>query len=142
MQSQRKIKIIFDTNWYISASINKKSRQIFYRNILNSEKFEIYYSNDLLKEYKTVIARKKFSKYISQNQVNRLLSILLPKLKKTNSLHYFGVRNIKDNYLIGMCKACKPKFLITGDKDLLEMSVYEKTIILTMRQFLEIIQFL
>ncbi len=52
-----KIRIILDTNWYISGTINRNSRRLFYQLITN-QRFEIFYSRELLSEYKDVITRK------------------------------------------------------------------------------------
>jgi uncharacterized protein len=142
MPKTKRIKVIFDTNWYISVCINRNSRRRFYNHIVKTNRFEIYYSNELLTEFQTVIIRPKFRKYLSLSQANRLMGLFLPHLKKTASLHYEGVRDVKDNYLIGMCKSCKPDFLVTGDSDLLVLETFEETTILTMTQFLQILPLL
>jgi putative PIN family toxin of toxin-antitoxin system len=142
MPKQRKIRLILDTNWYISATINAKSRRTFYETIIKSERFKVYYSDELVSEYLEVMSRKKFVKYIKPDQLKRLMGFFFPKLIKTKPLHFTGVRDPKDNYLIGMCMSCKPDFLVTGDDDLLSMGVFEGTTILAMRQFLQILPLL
>jgi uncharacterized protein len=126
----------------VSVCINRNSRRRFYNHIIKTNRFEIYYSNKLLTEFQTVIIRPKFRKYLTLAQANRLMGLFLPYLKKTKSLHFEGVRDVKDNYLIGMCKSCKPDFLVTGDSDLLVLETFEETTILTMTQFLQILPLL
>jgi uncharacterized protein len=36
MSKRAKIRVVIDFNWYISASINRKSRQILYHKILKN----------------------------------------------------------------------------------------------------------
>lgn len=45
-------------------------------------------------------------------------------------------RDIKDNYLLAMCKDGHADRLITGDPDLLVLKKFGKTTILTMKGFL------
>lgn len=54
----KKIRIILDTNWYISATINRKSRRRLYELLIN-EQCTILYADELLAEYKRVVYRKK-----------------------------------------------------------------------------------
>jgi len=65
MAQKKRLKIILDTNWYVSASINGNSRRRLYALLIN-EKLTIFYSRELLAEYESVISRKKFEKFIRQ----------------------------------------------------------------------------
>ena len=57
MHRRRKFKVVVDANWYVSASINKKSRRTLYDNILKNSKLNVYYSKELLQEFEGVIHR-------------------------------------------------------------------------------------
>jgi predicted nucleic acid-binding protein len=46
-------------------------------------------------------------------------------------------RDPKDDFLLALSKKSKADFLITGDKDLLEIKIYGKTEILTVKKFKE-----
>jgi len=48
-------------------------------------------------------------------------------------------RDVKDNYLLALSKDADADYLITGDKDLLVLKQFENTLIVTLAQFLEII---
>ena len=48
-------------------------------------------------------------------------------------------RDIKDNYLLALSKDSNADYLITGDKDLLDLNKFENTEIVTLPQFIEII---
>ncbi|KQS27893.1 hypothetical protein ASG33_15895 [Dyadobacter sp. Leaf189] len=92
-------------------------------------------------EFSHVIERPKFSKYITHKQVNRFKLIALKFLKRTKvGIIPELVRDVDDNYLLGICGNCKADFLITGDQDLLVLKEYQKTRILTMALFMQIVQ--
>ena len=96
----------------------------------------MFYSSCLMDEFSDVIKRPKFSKYISYKQVNRFKIIVLKYLKKTqDGIAPEIVRDMDDNYLLGICESCKADFLITGDQDLLVLGEYRHTKIVTMWQF-------
>lgn len=80
MAKKKRLKIVLDTNWYVSASINRNSRRRLYALLIN-ENLTIFYSRELLAEYESVISRKKFEKFIRQEQVSRFISLVLSRLK-------------------------------------------------------------
>lgn len=140
MAKKKRLKIIFDTNWYISASINRKSRRRLYDLLIN-EDLTIFYSNELLNEYKSVIFRKKFEKYIQQDQVSRFIGLVLTRLKPIEIKTIVRLsKDANDNYLLSMSLDCVADYLVTGDPDLLELNEFGKTKILTMSEFIKIIE--
>lgn len=131
------IRIILDTNWYISASINRRSRRKLYELITDSN-IEILYSDELLIEYQSVIGRTRFQKVISTVQVSRFLNLILPRLKKMKiSSSMFMSRDPKDNYLLAMALDSDADFLVTGDDDLLILEQIGETKIIRMADFCE-----
>jgi putative PIN family toxin of toxin-antitoxin system len=73
----KKIRVVLDTNWYVSATINKKSRRALYE-LLTNEDLVILFSADILNEYGNVITRAKFKKIINQQQVTRFMNLVIP----------------------------------------------------------------
>jgi len=137
MPGKRKINLVIDANWYISACISRASRRTLYYLILKDQRFHVFYSKELLEEFEGVIARPKFQKLVTRHQVFRFKSFLLLFLKITRI--YFvpdEVRDADDNYLLGICDSCRAQYLITGDKDLLVLGNYKNTAIITMSQFI------
>ena len=140
MAKKKRLNIIFDTNWYVSASINRKSRRRLY-DLLVDEDLTIFYSSELLHEYKSVIFRKKFEKYIRPDQVSRFISLVLTRLKPVEIKTVVRLsRDDKDNYLLSMSLDCNADYLVTGDPDLLELKEFGKIKILTMAEFIIIIE--
>lgn len=137
MAKKKHLNVILDTNWYVSASINRASRRRLY-NLLINENLTIYYSQELLAEFESVILRKKFIKFISPEQVSRFLSLVLIRLKLVEIKTAVRLsRDSKDNFLLSMSMDCDADYLVTGDPDLLVLKKFGKTKILTMRAFTE-----
>lgn len=86
----RKIRLILDTNWYISATVNKNSRKLLY-DLLTNENLIILFSNEILKEYQKVINRAKFKKLIQAEQATRFMDVVLSKIEICRyKSHYRG----------------------------------------------------
>jgi uncharacterized protein len=54
MASELPLKIVLDTNWYLSATINRGSRRAFYQLLVN-QNLKIHYSEELFVEFQKVI---------------------------------------------------------------------------------------
>jgi putative PIN family toxin of toxin-antitoxin system len=140
MAKKKRLKIIIDTNWYVSATINRTSRRRLYDLLIN-ENLTIFYSSELLAEYESVISRKKFEKFVRQEQVSRFIGLVLTRLKpvEINTLVRLS-RDAKDNFLLSMSIDCGADYLVTGDPDLLIIKKFGKTKILTMAAFSKVIE--
>lgn len=132
------IRLVLDTNTLISAIGWRDSKQ---RRILEAclfKKYLLIESDDLLKEFLTVISRPKFS-FVSEEQkrefVTRLIShceIVEPK-KKLNIIK----QDPADNKVLECSLAGKAHYIITGDRHLLNLKQFGKTAILTASEFLQ-----
>ena len=134
-----KIRIILDTNWYISATINKNSRRVLYE-LLTNKNLVILFSNEILKEYKIVIERDKFKKIIKPKQIVRFMNLVISKIENIElKANVIGSRDINDNFLLSLSYDGNADYLITGDLDLLVLQKTGSTQILNLRDFLQII---
>jgi len=140
MAKKKRLKIILDTNWYVSASINRTSRRRLYDLLIN-ENLTIFYSRELLAEYESVISRKKFEKYIRQEQVSRFIGLVLTRLRPVEIKTLVRLsRDAKDNFLLSMSIDCGANYLVTGDPDLLVLKEFGKTKVLSMTEFSKLIE--
>ena len=132
------IRLVLDTNTLISAIGWRDSKQ---RRILEAclfKKYLLIESDDLLKEFLTVISRPKFS-FVSEEQkrefVTRLIShceIVEPK-KKLNIIK----QDPADNKVLECSLEGKAHYIITGDNHLLNLKQFGKTVILTASEFMQ-----
>lgn len=140
MTKKTRLNVVIDANWFISACISRSSRKVLYYNILKNKNLQVYYSDELIEEFDGVIRRDKFRKFININQVTRFKFLVLLLMQRTeiNDIPHLS-RDSDDNYLLGICESCNADILITGDNDLLTLTSYKETLILTMGQFLNML---
>lgn len=129
-------RIIIDTNLWISFLLTKdysKLDKLFSKNGLI-----LLFSQELLEEFVEVARRPKFKKYFAVADLNSLLSEIHLKAEffEVNSDINF-CRDPKDDFLLSLSQDGNATHLITGDKDLLEIKMFGKTLILTITEYLE-----
>ena len=135
----KKIKIILDTNIWISYLISKNNNQ--WDTLIFSDKIQIIYSEKLLNEFIEVTQRDKFRKFISLDDLEVILNnlgdfaIFVENIEKKYTL----CRDLKDNFLLDLAVTAEADFLVTGDKDLLEIKTLENVKILSPTDFINLI---
>lgn len=128
-------KVILDTNLWISFLISKKYNEI--DSLIEKGGIIFIFSEESLEEFVSVIRRPKLSKYFSESAIDELLSLFhkYGKLIKVES-NTTECRDLKDNFLLNLAIDSKADYLVTGDKDLLEVKNIKKTRILTWNNFI------
>jgi len=139
MPSQRPSKVIIDTNLWISFLIGKELQNL--KDLIVDARIRLVSTDQLINELKLVTSREKLKKYFEPEKVTDLISLLeiiseKVKIKKIKQI----CRDPKDDFLLALSKVSKADFLITGDKDLLEIKRYDRTVILTFKKFKEMIK--
>ncbi|MEI8086963.1 MAG: putative toxin-antitoxin system toxin component, PIN family [Paludibacter sp.] len=130
----KQIRIVVDTNIWISFLISKKLIQL--DKFIFNDKVKLLFSNELIDELIEVSKRDKFRKYFSNNDVTRLLELfnvygeLVVVNSKTNVC-----RDYKDNFLLSLSNDGNANYLISGDNDLLDLIQYGDTKIMTITDF-------
>ncbi|MEQ6165747.1 putative toxin-antitoxin system toxin component, PIN family [Ekhidna sp. MALMAid0563] len=136
MTSEPRTKVIFDTNIWISYLIGHQLGEL--TELLTSQKIEIILSEQLRTELTEVTRRKKFQEYFSKEKVTELLKLMDFIGTDYEVLEYPKIcRDPKDNFLLGLIRASKANFLVTGDQDLLELHPFEGTEIIEPNQLLK-----
>jgi len=134
----KKIKIILDTNWWISFIVSKNS--FGFPVFFFDKKMLICFSEELKNEIISSLAYTRTLKRI--NPVNlEMYNTYITYSAKIFSVKAFVnlCRDPKDNFLLALAKDASADFLITRDEDLLSLKRFENTSIVTLPQFLEII---
>ncbi len=139
MAKQRRLRVVVDTNWYISASINRKSRRTLYA-LLTDDRLQILCTDRLFEEFSEVIYRPKFEKMIRPDQIRRFIRLIVPILEHVKLRTPFLVsRDPKDNYLLSLSSDGNVHYLVTGDPDLLVIGRFGATEIVTMADFRQVL---
>ena len=113
--------VVIDANGILSAAFGAKPLEAMVRAF---EDHEVYLSQTIERELQGVILRlsKKLSKeqfLFLQEKIRQLLSLAKPISVST---HVVLSRDAKDDYYLSLCKEVQADFLITGDKDFLNIS--------------------
>jgi putative PIN family toxin of toxin-antitoxin system len=128
-------RIIIDTNLWNSFLITRDFTKL--DEILFSRHSILVFSQELLDEFLEVARRPKFRRFFSSADIEELLETI------DEYAHFVKVqtkteacRDPKDNFLLSLSIDGNADFLLTGDKDLLELTKFGETTIITISEFL------
>jgi len=135
MSNQR---CVFDTNVTVSALLFERSTpaEAFFSVL---DEGEVLISHDTLTELKDVISRKKFDSYLSREDRDRFLAMLVLKataIDITEEIH--ACRDPKDDKFLELAVSGNAKWLVSGDDDLLVLNPLRGISIVTPARFLEL----
>ena len=133
-----KIRVIFDTNIWISFLIGKRLSIV--AKYISNRQITIVTTDQLIEEIKEATSREKLRKYFPYTKVlelSRFLETIAEKYK-IEPQHFIN-RDPKDDFLLDLISASKADYLVTGDKDLLSLNPFETTTILTASDFEKIL---
>lgn len=129
-------RIIIDTNLWISFLITKDFAQI--DEILFSKHGILVFSQELLDEFLEVARRPKFRRFFSNTDIEELLETIDEYADFVKVQTQIEIcRDPKDNFLLSLSVDGKADYLLTGDKDLLELTKFGETTIITISDFLQ-----
>lgn len=105
--------------------------------LLADQSLRLLFSQELLDEFVGVAQRPKFKKYFSPSDLDALLGQINSRAQFVLvSSEVTEYRNVKDNFLLALALDGNATHLLTGDKDLLDLSSFRGTAILTIAQYL------
>ena len=129
-------RIILDTNLWISFLITKDFSKI--DEILFSKQSILVFSKELLDEFLEVAKRPKFRRFFLQTDIENILETIDEYADFVNVRAEVNIcRDPKDNFLLALSIDGNANFLITGDKDLLDLKKFGETKIISIAEFLQ-----
>lgn len=131
----KKSRVILDTNLWISFLISNNFNKL--DKILNSKHCSILFSQELLNEFIEVSKRPKLIKYFSQSELEAILETIgefAEFIDVKSQIKFFN--DSKDDFLLSLAIDVHADYLITGDKELLEVKEYGETEIISIADFL------
>lgn len=133
---QKKVRIIIDTNLWISFLVTKDFAKL--DEIIFSQHGILIFSQELLDEFLEVARRPKFRRFFSSADIEELLETIdefavFIKVQTTIEI----CRDPKDNFLLSLAIDGKADFLLTGDNDLLDLTKFGNTSIINISNFLK-----
>ena len=134
------MKVLFDTNLWISFMIGKRLSSL--ADVLNRQDVEVYVCEQLLDEIRTVISRPKFDSLISRETRYYFFERVYDVCQITDITVQADspIRDIKDLYLLSMAESVPVDYIVSGDKDLLDLEKHNDISILKYSEFITIIK--
>ena len=130
------LKLIVDTNLWVSFVISKKLN--LPDPLLFAGDARLLFSTELITEIQETITKPRLKKYFGINALEEMLSAFEPFIDLIEVESIVTVcRDPKDNFLLALAKDGKADYLLTGDKDLLELKKFGKTKIKTITAFID-----
>lgn len=131
------MKVLFDTNLWISFMIGKRLASL--SDVLCNKEIEVYVCDALIDEIRTVIARPKFDRLISQETRDLFFDMIYDVCHFTEITvtAKSPIRDIKDLYLLSMAESVPVDYIVSGDKDLTDLGEHAGIPILTYLQFMD-----
>ena len=129
--------IIADTNWWISLLISNFENS--FASLLEDETLEFCSCDELENEIPKCFQKNKTSKISQRGNNKDFLGIIQPsRLACPPSLNGNYLSGSKRQFsILALSKDAEADFLITGDKDLLELEKFGRTIICTLNDFIQ-----
>lgn len=132
------MRVVIDTNILISYLIGKTLSN--FDDLIIQDKIKLLFSEELYEEFISVVRRPKFKKYFQEDKIQEFISILSPKIGWIDVNEKFtDCRDKKDNFLLDLCVSGRADYLITGDKDLLDLDPFHGTRILSQVSFEQVL---
>ncbi|MCC0178162.1 putative toxin-antitoxin system toxin component, PIN family [Waterburya agarophytonicola K14] len=134
-----RVRYVFDTNVIISALLfkNSKPAQAFQYTLANGE---ILLSLDLLEELNEVLGRKKFNKYVTNEEREEFLEALIERAVLIEIVENVQeCRDPKDDKVLELALNGEAHYIITGDRYLLVLNPFRNVRVITVEDFLKTI---
>jgi uncharacterized protein len=129
-------RIIIDTKLWISFLITKDFAK--FDEIIFSQNAILVFSQELLDEFLAVAKRPKFRRFFSSSDIEEILETIEEYADFVKVFTKVEIcRDTKDNFLLSLSVDGNADFLLTGDKDLLELIKFGETKIMTISKFIQ-----
>ena len=130
-----KTKTVFDTNIWVSYFLKGNFKELV--EMVFDYDVDFYRAKELTRKISDVLTRNKLKKYLTLPiseyiRFYERLSILI-KIK----LEFSGCRDPKDNFLFDLAYQSNSKYLVSGDKDVMETELKKKLEVITLTKFKE-----
>ena len=134
----KKVKVVFDTNVWISIFMEKRLKDEFSR---IKQDLTVYVSDDIGLEVSKVLQYPQVSEIlrktgIREKDVLRIFAVNSRRVEPKVKLHIIN-EDEEDNKILECALAARADIIVSGDKHLLNLGKFKKTRILTPREFFD-----
>ena len=134
----KKVKVVFDTNVWISIFMEKRLRDEFTK---VRQELTVYVTEEIALEVSKVLQYPKISEVlrkidVSEKDALRILDANSKKVEHTLRLHVI-TEDAEDDKILDCALAAGADVIVSGDKHLLELGKFKKTKILSAKEFFD-----
>ena len=137
------LKVVIDTNQFVSALISKKGQSARLLDLWREQHFILVTSLEIIAEIKEVLEYPHISKKYKLNKADITSLLFLIEHEAVVIPALPAVCIIKDdpddNKFLACALAAKADYIVSGDQHLLSLGNYESISIITVKDFLAII---
>lgn len=135
------LKVVVDANIWISALLNSK-KALAVVNLVEHDQFQLICAEALVSELAEVIDRPKFQTKIQPRRKDALLELVREKALFVDLPAGSGsvCRDPKDEIYIVCAVVAHADFLVSGDRDLLDLEEHEGVKIVSLQTFTELFE--
>ena len=138
------LKVVLDTNQFISGAISKEGPPARLLKAWREHAYIIITSREILKEIERVLRYPRIKKKyrLKDEEIKSILALIeheavvLPEIPQIDVIK----EDPDDNKILACALEVKANYIVSGDRHLLNLGRYKKTIILTARDFLKVIK--
>ncbi len=124
------MKLVLDTNIFISFLLMKKDRYFFRK--FNEKGADLFYSEELISEIIHTSKYRRIAKRVESFQVEKLIKTLKTFGTFLNPRQLITFEpDPNDEFILDLCLESGADYLVTGDGDLLELGKISRTKIIT-----------
>ena len=138
------LKIVLDTNVFVSALINPRGKPAQILNYVFENKVRLFTSPSIIEELERVLSYPKLVKRhgLEKQELKKFVSDLLSILSLVEGKKAIEViaEDPADNNYLSCALDAKADFIVSGDIHLLNLREYEGIQIITPAQFLEMLE--
>lgn len=133
--------VVFDVNVLISALIIKgKPKELWLKAVRNE--FNLVSSRQILSDFLAVVGRKKFQRYVKENDIVDFLETFNSTAKFVNIRSNFRVvkQDPDDDVIIATAYDGRADYIVSGDRHLLELKKFRRIKIVTVDEMLNFLK--
>lgn len=137
------MRIVVDMNVLISATIRPSSRLAQILVYIRDGKFEFLYFPEFLREYSEVVSRPHiWEKYkLDRDEIEATLQIMANRGVLVHVVSQIDVcRDPDDNVILSLALDGKADYIVSGDKDLLDLTSFRDIPIIKPSEFLRMFE--
>jgi hypothetical protein len=135
------LRVVLDTNSLVSALITRGKPRALLRKIID-KKLTLVISNQIIQEFKIVMKRPKFQRYVDSSDIDEFLTrlIKISELIEVKSDFNIVKGDPTDDIILNCAYDGKVDYIVSGDEHLLALKNFKGIKIVTADETLKNIQ--